>query len=154
MLKTKYTVPFTTNYSDAPLIKLRQGDLEFYALVDTGSEQTLIDSHFGGDMSDVQDGQKEDITIVGYSGPHTEGSHPIAKIKCMVIGNAEEYPVTITAELSDLSPVQGCFDRRTGGEVIMPMIIGSDTLIKNEAIIDFAQKSFSFYDKINEEKPV
>lgn len=153
MLKTKYTVPFTTNYSDAPLIKLRQGDLEFYALVDTGSESTFIDKAFTGDMTVVQGNYKTDVTYVSFTGSST-APYTNVQMKCLAVGESSEYPLTIDATLSDLSPIQSYFDKWTGGEVKVPVLLGSDTLIKNEAIIDFARKSFSFHDKINEEKPV
>lgn len=153
MTKTKYTVPFITDYSDVPLVKMKHGGTEFYAIIDTGSESTLVDKKFvqSNDLNVTT--SDNNMSYVGFGGS-VESGEPVSSVafSCSIVGESDDYPICINATLTDLSPIQAYFDKWTGGEVNVPMLIGSDTLIDVDAIIGFDKKQFTFYTDKDEDR--
>ena len=148
---TKRTIFYTTDYSDVPLIKLRYKDTEFYAILDSGSESTLIDRRFAESLE--LEPSKTDISVsyIGFGGV---SDMPLSNVKipCSVTDGSESYPVTIDATLSDLSAIQAYFDKWNEEKILVPLLIGSPTLAWLEATIDYGNHLFSFSDPLTKKQ--
>lgn len=144
---SKRTIFYTTDYSDVPLIKLRYKDTEFYAILDSGSDVTLVDRHFAEDFELEQSEEDVSVTYVGFGGT---ANAPLSNVSvsCSVVDDNESYPVDIKATLSDLSAIQMYFDKWNDEKILVPMLIGSDGLTRMEATIDFENHLFSFYEDV------
>ena len=149
---SKRTIFYTTDYSDVPLIKLRYKDTEFYAILDSGSESTLIDRRFVEKLE--LEPSKTDISVsyIGFGGV---SDMPLSNVNlhCSVTDDAgsSSYPIKINATLSDLSAIQAYFDKWNEEKISVPLLIGSDTLAWIEATIDFENQMFSFYEDTDEQ---
>ena len=145
---TKRTIYYTTDYSDVPLIKLRYKDTEFYAILDSGSESTLIDRRFAEKLK--LEPSKTDISVsyIGFGGV---SDMPLSNVSLRCLAGPDDYPVDISATLSDLSAIQAYFDKWNEEKICVPLLIGSDGLASMEATIDFENKLFSFYEDTYEQ---
>ena len=140
-------VKYTDEYSLIPLIKFNRNGQDYYALIDTGSESTLIDGSFvESEELDIITSDKT-RTLTGLVGKKEEQINTV-QIDC-TIDSKDNVVLPVTALLSDLSMIQSYFDKWTGGEVIVPILIGSDTLTKLNAKIDYENKLFTFDDDIS-----
>ena len=141
------TIFYTTDYSDVPLIKLRYKDTGFYAILDSGSEATLMDRRFAESLELEQKSEDISVTYVGFGGT---ANAPLSNVSlsCSVVDGSESYPVTIDATLSDLSAIQAYFDKWNNDNIVVPLLIGSDMLARIEATIDFENQLFSFYEDV------
>ena len=144
---SKRTIFYTTDYSDVPLIKLRYKDTEFYAILDSGSDITLVDRRFAEDLGLEQNEEDVSVTYVGFGGTANAPLSNVS-IQCSVVDGNELYPVSIDATLSDLSAIQMYFDKWNDEKILVPMLIGSDGLTRMEATIDFENHLFSFYEDV------
>ena len=144
---SKRTIFYTTDYSDVPLIKLKYKDTEFYAILDSGSDVTLVDRHFAEDLGLEQSEEDVSVTYVGFGGT---ANAPLSNVsvQCSVVDGNEYYPISIDATLSDLSAIQMYFDKWNDEKILVPMLIGSDGLTRMEATIDFENHLFSFYEDV------
>lgn len=147
----KNTIKFNTDYSNTPLIKLKSNETEFYALVDSGSDSTLVDSEF---ITEQQIDQETTDLVETYIGFNGSSDFPISysNIECVIVGDDADYPININATISNLSAIQAYFDKWSDGEILVPLIIGSDTLTKMQATIDFKTNTFSFYTDGDEDR--
>jgi hypothetical protein len=148
---TKRTIFYTTDYSEVPLIKLRYKDTEFYAILDSGSEATLIDRQFAEKLG--LEPSETDISV-SYTGFGGVSDVPLSNVsvKCFATDDIfPQYPMTIDATLSDLSAIQLHFDKWNDEKILVPVLIGIDTLTKIEATINFEDKLFSFYGEKDEQ---
>lgn len=153
MTKTKYTVPFITDYSDVPLVKMKHGGTEFFAIIDTGSESTFVDKKFVQSNDINVTTSESNMSYVGFGGEvKSEELTSMVEFNCSIVGKFRDYPICVNATLTDLSPIQSYFDKWSGGVVNVPMLIGSDTLMKVDATIGFDKKQFTFYTDDNEDR--
>lgn len=144
---SKRTIFYTTDYSDVPLIKLKYKETEFYAILDSGSDATLIDKRFVENLGLEQSEEDVNVTYVGFGGTANAPLSNVS-ISCSVIDGNDSYPVDIEATLSDLSAIQMYFDKLNDEKILVPMLIGSNVLVHLEATIDFENHLFSFYEDV------
>ena len=140
-----YTVAFVDKYSIAPLIELDYNGKRIYALLDTGSEQTLVDRKFIEEQGVSTTESDETMTLTGFNG-HRNLNVSTVHFDC-VAPPLTMYDFPVDAQISDLSVIQTYFDKWTDGSVKVPLLIGSDTLSKIDATIDFEDKLFTWREK-------
>ena len=139
-----YTVAFIDKYSIAPLIELDYKGKRIYALLDSGSEQTLVDRKFIEEQGVSTTESDETMTLTGFNG-HRNLNVNTVHLDLIATPGALDFPVD--AQISDLSVIQNYFDKWTDSSVRVPLLIGSDTLSKIDATIDFEDKLFTWREK-------
>ena len=132
-MRRKINIPLVEFESKVPVVKLKLGDRELFALADTGSESTLFDERLkdiegvnvrklDSDMSFVGlQGKTDDRRISILSGEFRSGR---SKIKIAGIG-------------ADLSSISHHFKKSYNSDIVISVLLGCDFLDAYEAVIDF-----------------
>lgn len=134
-----------------PYIKVQfEGDeITRRALIDTGSEVTVLHSELAEKIKDKAKfvmRKTSKISIDGVTGnkKHT-GASNFASMVTMFGSEGEEVDAVIDGIVLDISTTINAMNNTIeGGNVVM--IIGSDTLTKLKAKIDYKKKSIVFND--------
>ena len=136
-MKQKQIIITVPNKAKIPIVELSVDSVNCFAFVDTGAETTVFDSEFiqANRIEALDTGNK--ISFVGLNGEI--GSIPVYKVEATVVfpnssDNTKE--TEIRGITSDLSAVTNHF-KDTGDNITISCIIGSDTLSKLEAEIDY-----------------
>ena len=133
-------IPFVEFESKVPVVSLMIGDREIYALLDTGSESTLIDEK----LLDVAKSRKlrRHLSFTGING-ETE------KKRVVVISDDFLLPVgnkiNIAGIASDLSAISNHFKTSYGSEVVISAVLGCDFLETYNVKIDFEEHLIEIY---------
>ena len=132
-MRRRINIPLVEFESKVPVVKLKLGDRELFALADTGSESTLFDERLkdiegvnvrklDSDMSFVGlQGKTDDRRISILSGEFKSGR---SKFKIAGIG-------------ADLSSISHHFKKSYNSDIIISVLLGCDFLDAYEAVIDF-----------------
>ena len=132
-MRRKINIPLVEFESRVPVVRLKLGDRELFALADTGSESTLFDEslreiegikvkELNSDMSFVGlQGKTDDRRISILSGEFRSGR---SKIKIAGIG-------------ADLSSISHHFKNSYDSDIVISVLLGCDFLDAYEAVIDF-----------------
>ena len=132
-MRRKINIPLIEFESKVPVVKLKLGERELFALVDTGSESTLFDEslreiegikvkELNSDMSFVGlQGKTEDKKISIFSG---EFKSRRSKIRIAGIG-------------ADLSSISHHFKKSYNSDIVISILLGCDFLDTYEAVINF-----------------
>lgn len=148
---TEHCIPLHTNYSDAPLIRFIYNDNEYYALVDTGSEQTLIDRKFAEDnkLETIKE-QDDTVTLHGLSGDSSSPYRHVSLDVDLGVRLPKNYSkFKLFGLLTDLRVIQTQFDKRTDEGIKVPVLLGSDLLSLMKAKIDFKDGWFKYNNDIS-----
>lgn len=130
---------FTTKYFQVPIVPIVINDNEYMMLVDTGSDHSSLDKQIIDTIDDkIHVGSLE--TIYTASGANESDGVNIYKINfiCADVEMDECFMVENAKEVFDF------FLERTG--IKLYGIIGSDILMKHQAILDFKQQILIFND--------
>jgi hypothetical protein len=132
-MRRRINIPLVEFESKVPVVKLKLGDRELFALADTGSESTLFDERLkdieginvrklDSDMSFVGlQGKTDDRRISILSGEFRSGR---SKIRIAGIG-------------ADLSSISHHFKKSYDSDIVISVLLGCDFLDAYEAVIDF-----------------
>ena len=137
MFKKKTKINFEKYKTDVPIIKFSLTDSSVYfAIVDTGSESTVMDEKFVKDNAELfQIASRHTMSLIGVSGgsvhtvEHVSATFVFENRRCMISG--------ITSDLSELNKSACAF---CDCELNISVIIGCDTLTQLGSIIDFNDK--------------
>lgn len=140
-MQTKTTINFIDCKSEIPIVSLRLKDGgEFLAIVDSGSEQTMFDKEFAEEHNLSYNAEEAGYSIIGVATEYAVNCSPV--IANLDLGENKSIGVVgITADLQSLAEH---FAKNYGDEFKFKAIIGSDTLYKINAKIDYTKKQFSF----------
>ena len=143
----KYTIPFAETKSSIPFIRFPMADGRvIYALVDTGSESTMLDRSLMTDYPDVSKStsSKGKTSFVGISGKK-EVEVEYARIDIpMEVSGAGEGNLRILGLLDDLSPISSHIKEHYGTPESMTILIGSNCLRAYGAKIDLKKGTITF----------
>lgn len=128
-------IPFVDISTNVPLIKLKVGEYETTAIVDTGAESTLL----GSDLLDnCQYERIDDVetNLVGIAGNlHSDTSH------IGVTAKFGDEDIDIDGCVSDIGFIGDHFKKWYEYDVPVSFVLGSDFLSAYSAKIDFENKT-------------
>lgn len=146
----KITLPFVPCTSVIPIVKFTTVDgKEIYAIVDSGSESTLINKTFKKDFPGIIQSQKVlgKMTAIGIGGEKEMAViEAIAQVPAKT-DKGETGTVEITGLVEDLSTLTAQMKKMHNVEWIISMLIGGDTLSKLTANIEYKKKNLTLYIK-------
>lgn len=135
-MNSQYTYKFESLESPIPLIKCRTAaGTQFFAMVDTGSEITIIDKSLEQE-ADALNEDISDITLCSLSGE--QSANPSAYRLQSFVSDTEdiERSFNIKGILSNLSSISEFMQNSYGWADKILVVIGSDTLTSRNALID------------------
>jgi hypothetical protein len=138
MFKKKTKINFEKYKTDVPIIKFSlTDDSVYFAIVDTGSESTVMDEKFVKDNSELfQIASRHTMSLIGVSGDsvhtveHVSSTFILENRRCLISG--------ITSDLSELNKNACAF---CDSAIQISVIIGCDTLKQFSSIIDFNENA-------------
>lgn len=134
-----YTYKFAYSRSPLPLLlcKTPKGK-EFFALIDTGSEITLLDKNLDDEIVEAQE-EEQHLVLHSMHGEE-ETSQRIGTIKTSILDiGCKEREINFNGVVSDLSSVSGFMKETYNMKQDILAVIGSDYLNKESAVIDCEQ---------------
>lgn len=143
----KYTFPLAETKSTIPFICFPMADgREIYALVDTGSESTMLDRSLIADYPDIikSIAPMGKTSFVGVGGKK-EVEVEYARIDIpMEDSGTGEGNLRILGLLDDLSPISSHIKEHYGTPESMTILIGSNCLRAYGAMIDLKKGNITF----------
>lgn len=144
----KYTLPFIKNKSLIPFVKLiSPNGKDIYALVDSGSESTLINKSFKEDYPGII----QSSTVIGKTKmAGFAGDREITLIQTrakfpMITDKGEVSAIEFKGYIDDLATLSSHISKVYGIEWSFSILIGSDTLRSLGAKIDYSNKALVLY---------
>lgn len=123
-----------------PIVKYRLGDGTYYAIIDSGSEQTVFDSDFVAEHDDLFRIRQEN-KMMSLSGV---GEHP-TEVNCRfasaIIGFRKSFSIEVEGILMSLNHLMEHFSVH---DIRITALIGSDVLSANNAHIDYTTHKLIF----------
>ena len=145
-MKGGIRIPLVLFESKVPVVKLNLGDREFFALVDTGSESTLMDRELAGVDGIKEQKRDSEMSFVGIQGRTEDRRISILRGKFQY----EESEIRIAGISADLSTIGEHFKRSYGSDIAISMLLGCDLLEIYNAVVDFDEHMLYLYNKNNE----
>ena len=136
------TIPLLFRQSEIPLVRFRLGDKMYYAIVDTGSEVSIIDEEMKDKIKTRE--INAETSLVGVNGG--TGYRNLVQGACyatMETKDGEEVKVVLGGMLNDLSALSCHFRDEDGQYIPISIIIGGDFLSHYKALIDYRNNSLS-----------
>lgn len=153
----KTTKRIKVNFSDSsrylPFIRIKIQDEQVLALVDSGSEVTMMDTLLaerlkGGKYFKV-DNKGNNLSIHGIGGQSASCSTNIFYCLINLEGeNEDKGNVTVSGIIYDMEEVRDALKESSGGEEVL-MIIGSDMLRFLRVNVNYVKKQVMFIVKNN-----
>ncbi len=140
----KITVPIYYCKSRIPLVVFFLKDKPFVAILDTGSEQTMVDCRMKDEGMSTS---KTDIEtkFIGVGGKSAATSvENVSDVITFSSKESEKRQVRLRGMLFDLSEISEAFRRKSGKDVRISAIIGADFLKAKGASIDFGSRTITF----------
>lgn len=151
----KFTLPFVPCTSVIPVVKFPiADDLEIYALVDTGSESTLVNKTIKTDYPGIIQSHKVlgKMTAVGIGGEKEMAViEAVARIPAKS-DKGDTGDIEIIGMVNDLAALTAQMKKMHGVSWDLTMLIGGDTLSKLSARINYRTKTITFYSKARKEE--
>ncbi len=144
-IKKKLTIAFEKDSRMLPFIKFRinGADGEYLALVDSGSEATLLDSKVANELTDnsyYKEYEADSMIFDGLGGSVQEGQGRLFSMRISLTDKKEEtWNMEIWGVKIDMEHMQGALMMCSSNHPVS-MLIGSDTLQRMNAKIDFVKK--------------
>jgi len=118
---------------DIPIVKFLLGGKEYFAIVDTGCEDSLFDESLKDYAYKIDDAN---INLIGFAGETS-----VVKMATFNI----DFPETnafyrIKAHLTDMSTISSSVSGRLGEDIEISAFIGSSFLKENKCDIDYKRK--------------
>ena len=142
-MRRKVNIPFIEFDSKVPVIKLRLGDEELHALVDTGSESTLMDEKLKENKKIKIKDLEHDMSFVGLNG-QTENK------RIFVLSGKffhEDAEIKIGGISADLSGISAHLKKNYGTDIQISALLGCDFLDCYRAVVDFDNHELVLYEK-------
>ena len=155
-IKKKLAITFEKDSRLLPFIKFRiiGADGEYLALVDSGSEATLLDSKTADELTDnpnYKEYEGDSMTLNGLGGSVQEGQGKLFSMQISLTDKKEEtWNMEIWGARMDMEHMQ-CALMMCSSNHPVSMLIGSDTLQRMNAKIDFAKKHLEVCGYIKED---
>ena len=133
-------IPFVNIGTDMPVVLLTlKNSVQFLAVVDTGSESSLMEVKFIKDNKEVFDKEKtqKKVSLLGFNG---ESAHPLVYASCDIIG--KEQDMKLRFEAVNLEFASNSFEEKYNMKI--SALIGSDMLAKYNAVIDYDKNTVTF----------
>lgn len=135
----RVTIPLRFRRSRIPLVNFRlAGDETYYALIDTGSETTLLDVALK-DKVEVKSIEDEG-NFVGIGGSTEYKTIEFADTSFILLGDIK---LPFIGLMHDMTALSKHFKDKNKEYIRISAIIGSDLLKKHDAKIDYKNKTLS-----------
>jgi hypothetical protein len=131
----RINVPLVKFESKVPVIKLKLGDEDFYALLDTGSESTLLDRKLQENKNIKKKELEHEMTFVGLNGATEQNKLAILTGEFL----HGKHKIRISGLSTDLSSVSNHFKDSYGSDVVISAVLGCDFLEGYCANIDMEE---------------
>ncbi len=116
-----------------PVVKYHLDDKIYYAIIDSGSEQTVFDSDFVAEHNDLFKMRQEN-KIMSLSGVGANPTETVCRFASTVIGFRKPFSIEVEGILMSLRHLSEHFSARG---IRITALIGSDVLSANNAHIDY-----------------
>ena len=139
-MESKMEIPFMKIGTDMPVVLLTlKNNVQFLAVVDTGSESSLIEVKFVIDNKSVFERRKTNkkVSLLGLNG---ESNHPLTYAACDIARNEDEMELVFEAVNFNFA-ANGFEDKYN---MRISAIIGSDMLSRYNALIDYEKSTVTF----------
>lgn len=141
------TVPFRFCKSRVPLVTFRLAGEEHYAIIDTGSEITIIDES----LRDKIKTKEIDVetNFIGVNG--SSGYRNLVQGACRISLQAtdgEDTEVVLAGMVSNLDAVSNHFRDKNGEFIPIAALIGGDFLKHYQVKIDYKRKTLTINHEI------
>ena len=144
----KYTLPFIQSKSILPFVKLTSPEgKEIYALVDSGSESTLINKSFKKDYPGII----QSSTVIGktkMTGFAGEKEMVLLQAEAkvpMLTDKGEASSIEFKGYVDDLTTLSSHVSKIYGVEWSFSILIGSDPLCSLKAKIDYSNNALVLF---------
>lgn len=139
-MSLKVKIPFVEFESKVPVVSLRIGDRDIYALLDTGSESTLIDEI----LLNVAKSRKlkKALSFTGING-ETEKKQVVVITDNFLLSTGQE--IHLAGIASDLSAISTHFKSAYNSAVVISAVLGCDFLETYDVKIDFEEHVIELY---------
>lgn len=134
-MRRRVSIPLVEFESNVPVVKLSLGDRDFYALVDSGSESTLMDKNLDGVDGIKKQERDSEMSFVGIQGKTEDRKISILRGKFM----HKKEEVKIAGISADLSTIGEHFRKAYNSDITISMLLGCDFLNVYDAVIDFEE---------------
>ena len=140
----KIIIPFADSSCRIPLVKFSIDNVEYTALLDTGSESTLFDYHINESDNYKKNETDYKMSLVGLSGETEKGRIvEVSTNVCIHDIFDNQYVISVKGITSDLTNVTECINERYGKHMKVFAVIGSDTLKMYGAKIDYRRQQLT-----------
>lgn len=140
------TIPLRFCKSRIPLVTFRLAGEEHYAIIDTGSEVSIISEGLRDRIKTKELGVE--TNLVGVNGG--TGYRNLVQGAChatLVTSGGEDVEVVLGGMLSDLRAISSHFRDKNGEFIPIAVLIGGDFLKHYEAKIDYKKKLLTINDE-------
>lgn len=137
-------IPFIKSDFRIPLIYFTLGGKDMVAMVDTGSESTLFNQDIPASENFVTEGTGYVMNLIGLSG-ETAKQRIFGATATIEVQDekGETQSLSVEGILTDLSYVSKSIGERSGNNIDVNVIIGSDYMSENKATIDYKRRRLS-----------
>lgn len=133
MKRKKIKIQFVEFESKLPVVNISVGDRELYALVDSGSETTLIDSELKGKKGIHSKKLNQQLSFTGMNG--TSESRAVTLLRGDFSFGDEL--VSICGVSADISNISTHFKESYNSKVVISAVLGCDFLSTYNVVLDF-----------------
>lgn len=137
------TIPLRFCKSKVPLITFRlAGDEEYYALIDTGSEITMLDISMKDKIKTKE--IEGETSLVGVNGGSEyqnllQGACDV----CFTTADDENIKIVVGGMVHDMKAISHHFKDKNGAFIPISILIGGDFLKHYNAKIDYKKKTLT-----------
>ena len=132
-MRRKINIPLVEFESKVPVVKLKLGDRELFALADTGSESTLFDESLKRVEGIKVTNLNNDMSFVGLQGKTKDRKVSILSGEF----KSRRSKIKIAGIGADLSSISHHFKKSYNSDIVISVLLGCDFLDSYEAVIDF-----------------
>lgn len=124
-----------------PIVKYKLGNEVCYAIIDSGSEQTVFDATFVKEHADLFKLRKEYNSRMSLSGVSPTGADIACHFARATLGFRKPFEIEVEGLLMSLDHLSEHFNK---DGIKLSVLIGADVLAKHNARIDFDKQKLVF----------
>lgn len=132
-MRRRINIPLIEFESKVPVVKLKLGERELFALVDTGSESSLFDESLREIEGIKVKELNSDMSFVGLQGKTEDRKIVILSSEF----KSRRNKIRIAGIGADLSSISHHFKKSYNSDIVISILLGCDFLDTYEAVIDF-----------------